>query len=61
MSRIGLVYDPVYLEHDTGNHIENIQRLTTTVALLEETQLREKLVLLSPRPATIDELSKVHA
>lgn len=61
MSRVGLVYDPVYLEHETGNHVENIQRLTTTVALLEESQLKDKLVLLLPRPATTDELSKVHA
>lgn len=61
MSRVGLVYDPVYLEHDTGDHVENIRRLTTTVDLLEESQLKDKLVLLSPRAATIDELSKVHA
>src|SRR4030042_3426453 len=61
MRRIGLIYDSVYLEHDTGTHVENIQRLTTTLSLLEESQLKDKLVLLPPRPATIDELSKVHA
>lgn len=61
MRRVGLIYDPVYLEHDTGTHVENIQRLTTTFSLLEESQLKDKLVLLSPRPATIDELAKVHA
>lgn len=61
MRRIGLVYDPVYLEHATGTHVENVQRLTTTLSLLEESQVRDNLVLLSPRPATIDELSKVHA
>jgi acetoin utilization deacetylase AcuC-like enzyme len=61
MNRVGLVYDPVYLEHDTGTHVENIQRLTTTLSLLEESQLKDDLVLLSPRPATVDELSMVHA
>ena len=61
MRRVGLVYDPVYLEHDTGTHVENIQRLTTTLSLLEESQLKDDLTLLSPRPATVDELSMVHA
>ena len=58
---VGLVYDPIYLEHDTSTHIENAQRLTSTMSLLEESQLKEKLVLLPSRPATVDELSKVHA
>ena len=59
--RVGLIYDPIYLEHDTGNHVENAQRLITTMSLLEESQLKDKLVLLPPRAATIDELSAVHA
>lgn len=59
--RVGLIYDPVYLEHDTGTHVENAQRLTATMSFLEESQLKDKLVLLSPRPATVDELSTVHA
>lgn len=58
---VGLIYDPVYLEHDTGTHVENGQRLTTTIAHLEETQLKDKLALLSPRAATTAELSAVHA
>jgi len=41
--RVGLVYDPVYLEHNTGNHVENSQRLDTTISHLEETQLKDKL------------------
>ena len=59
--RVGLIYDPVYLEHDTGTHVENSQRLTVTMSHLEETHLKDKLVLLSPRAATIEELSAVHA
>jgi len=58
---IGLIYDPVYLEHDTGAHVENSQRLITTIAHLEETGLKDKLVLLAPRAATTDELVLVHA
>jgi len=59
--RVGLIYDPVYLEHDTGTHVENSQRLTATMSLLEETHLKDKLVLLPPRAATIQEIAAVHA
>jgi acetoin utilization deacetylase AcuC-like enzyme len=59
--RVGLVYDPVYLEHDTGAHVENSQRLITTISRLEETGLKDKLTLLPPRAATVDELASVHA
>jgi acetoin utilization deacetylase AcuC-like enzyme len=65
--RVGLVYDPVYLEHVTGTHVENSQRLTAIIAHLEETELINKLALfspltlLSPRAATTTELSAVHA
>lgn len=61
MKRVGLIYDPIYLQHETGTHIENAQRITTTLEMLTENQLQDKLISLSPRTATIDELSKVHA
>ena len=60
MNRVGIIYDPVYLEHDTGTHVENGQRLTTTLSLIEKSETQHKLVWLKPRPATIEELSKVH-
>ena len=59
--RVGLIYDPVYLEHDTGTHVENSQRLTATISHLEETHLIDKLNLLAPRAATMEELAAVHA
>ena len=33
---VGFVYDPIFLEHDTGEHPENARRMTATMALLEE-------------------------
>ena len=33
MARVGLVYDPLYLEHDTGGHPENAKRLRAIIAL----------------------------
>ncbi len=59
--KVALVYDPIYLEHQTGAHVENPQRLTTTMSLLEETRLKNRILLLLPRPATVEELSLVHA
>jgi acetoin utilization deacetylase AcuC-like enzyme len=58
--RAGLVYDPIYLEHDTGMHPENSQRLVATMSHLEETGAKEKLTCLSPRPASVEELEMVH-
>ncbi len=59
--KVALIYDPIYLEHQTGAHVENPQRLITTMSLLEQTGLKDKLLLLPPRPASIEELSLVHA
>jgi len=58
---VALIYDPVYLEHDTGTHVESAQRLIAIMSHIEENNLKDKLVLLSPRAATIDELVAVHA
>ncbi|MBN2186511.1 MAG: histone deacetylase [Dehalococcoidia bacterium] len=59
--KAGLVYAPVYLEHDTGKHPEKPQRLVAIMSHLEETGAKEELTLLSPRPASIEELEMVHA
>lgn len=58
--KAGLVYDPIYLEHDTGDHVENSQRLVATMSYLKETGIKEKLTCLPPRPATIEELEMIH-
>lgn len=57
---VGLVYDPIYLKHDTGTHVENAGRLETIMAHLEETCLKSKLNLIKPRRAAIEELLAVH-
>lgn len=58
--RVGFVYDPVVLEHDTGTHPENGSRMTATMALLEECGLLSKLDRLPVRMATAEELALVH-
>jgi len=58
--KAGLVYDPIYLEHDTGDHVENSQRLVATMSYLKETGIEEKLTCLPPRPALLEELEMIH-
>jgi len=58
--KTGLVYDPIYLEHDTGDHVENSQRLVAAMAHLKETGIKEKLTCLPPRPALLEELKMIH-
>jgi acetoin utilization deacetylase AcuC-like enzyme len=59
--KVGVVYDPVYLGHDTGEHPENRQRLEAIMQRLRETGLWEKLIHINPRPATSPELLRVHS
>lgn len=58
---VGLVYDPIYLEHDTGHHVENAERLVKVVGHLEETKVMEQIVPIRPRAATVEEVSRVHS
>jgi len=59
--KAGLVYDPIYLEHDTGDHVENSQRLVAAISYLKETGIKEKLSCLPARPASLEELEMIHA
>ena len=58
--QVGFVYDPIYLKHDTGQHVENTKRLEAIMSHLEQTGLISQLTPIKPRPATIEELSLVH-
>ncbi|MDQ7778106.1 MAG: histone deacetylase [Planctomycetota bacterium] len=55
-----LVYDDVYLEHDTGPHPENAERLRATCAHLKKTGMWDKLAHVPARKATDEELGYVH-
>jgi acetoin utilization deacetylase AcuC-like enzyme len=58
--KVGLVYDPIYMEHDTGDHVENSQRLVAIVSYLKEAGIEEKLNFLPARPALLEELEMIH-
>ncbi|MDI6630999.1 MAG: histone deacetylase [Thermoanaerobacteraceae bacterium] len=59
--RVGLVYDPAYLRHDTGWHVEKPERLTRTLAALEEKGLLDRLEQITPRAASVEEVALVHS
>lgn len=59
--QVGLVYDPIYLKHDTGLHPENASRLEAVISYLDETGLKKKLTLIKPLPAAESEILMVHS
>jgi len=59
--KVGYVYDPIYLKHDTGQHPENASRLEAIISHLEQTGLIHQLKLIKPRVASIEELLLVHS
>ena len=58
--KVGFVYNPIYLKHDTGQHVEIAKRLEVVISHLEETGLKQKLTPIEPRAASVEELSLVH-
>ncbi len=56
----GYVYDPIYLQHDTGTHVENAGRLQAILAGLDRTGIKPLLVQIPARAATMAELMLVH-
>ena len=58
--KVGYVYNPIYLKHDTGNHVEVAKRLETIMSHLEGRRLKQRLIHIEPRPATTQDLALVH-
>ena len=56
-----MVYGPVYLEHETGEHPENAKRLEAITGRLKHSGIWDKLEPVEPRQATVDELAAVHS
>lgn len=57
----GLVYDPIYLEHDTGQHVENAGRLEKVIGLLDSSDVKQQLVDVQPEMASLEDISLVHS
>jgi len=59
-TRTGIIYHPDYLKHDTGSHPERKERLLSIIAHLKETGMLEKLELVEPKSARIEEIRYIH-
>lgn len=55
-----IVYDDIYLEHDTGYHVECGERLERTVEYLKEKKAWDESKVAEPRAATEEELRLIH-
>jgi acetoin utilization deacetylase AcuC-like enzyme len=61
VARVGLYDDPVFREHDAGaGHPERPQRLEALRLGLRQAGLEDDLALVSPRPASREELLRAH-
>jgi acetoin utilization deacetylase AcuC-like enzyme len=58
---VGLIYHPIYLEHDTGLHCEVSLRLTTTMSHLKNVGTIDKLIPIKPQAATVEQIARVHS
>ena len=59
MSSVAFIYDPIFLEHDTGAyHPENANRLRSIIKAIEP--LRERLLFVEPKPASLELVMQVH-
>ncbi len=61
MRRVGIVYSPIYLEHDMGlGHPESPERLRALMRHFEETGIQEKLIDIEPAPARAEWIEEIH-
>lgn len=60
MRRTGLVYSDNYAKHYTGAHPERKERLYAIKDYLISEKIMERLVMIEPRIASMDELALVH-
>ncbi len=66
MNKVAHVYDEIFEAHDTGDHIENIDRLTSTKEYLINnkiigTDTHPEFTTLAPRQATREEIRWIHS
>jgi len=58
MKRFGLVYHPIYLQHETGGHPEKKERLTAILDRINSEKLDVEYI--TPQAATIDQVAAIH-
>ena len=62
MSLTAFIYHADYLKHKPyGMHPESPARLHVIREAIEQSPLRESLILIPPRPASVDEIASIHS
>jgi acetoin utilization deacetylase AcuC-like enzyme len=62
MSKTGVVTDPLYIKHDPGmGHPESPDRLRAIYSLMEKEGISSRCTAVPPRPATEEEICRIHA
>jgi acetoin utilization deacetylase AcuC-like enzyme len=58
---LALIYDPVYLKHDTGLHPENARRLESILRVIDADEvISKKLTRITPKAAPNTEIARCH-
>lgn len=58
MDPVAIYYHPLFIEHETGEHPENKQRLIVARRVLEQSGL--DLEWITPEPAPVPAIARVH-
>ena len=58
MKRTGIIYHPIYLEHETGGHPEKKERLSAILNKISSERLDVEFI--TPKAATVDQVAAVH-
>lgn len=58
MKPTGIVYHPIYLQHETGSHPERKERLTAVLDKIHSEGI--KVEFITPKQATIDQVATIH-
>lgn len=58
MSKTALIYHPIYILHETGDHPEKKERLTAILEKIKSEELDCDLV--TPEPASVDQIAAIH-
>src|SRR5262245_4416214 len=57
---VTVIYDPAYLNHNTGNHPENSRRLERTLESVKSGDLGRRIRMQKPAPASVEDVVRVH-
>ncbi len=55
-----ILYHEAFLEHDTGPHVECAERLSALMGHLASTGALERMAVITPGPASVDDVGLVH-